>query len=271
MFDLSVILVGSCPDALSETLLTLFHTAECPKALRVTLVESVETFQEASEAVVRYKAKAEARGEYSDNFLDLLTVHQVQAGACAFHEALMMAPTDRPYSLLVTEDCRFQPEWDHGLVAQYQTLRAPVVCAAAVTPEGQIRPAFSVVKSFQGSVPVVGVAPIARQQGPNLKAIWATWPLLVHTSDLRHFQGCSADDVALNMSGPFWTSKTPVALREGTQGPTILPTFTEHEWALRGLEMRKDLILGIDVNHSNVLETILKFGSLGALQWALQM
>lgn len=255
--------VDSC-ELLSETLFSIFQNAECPHAIRVTLVESVEALEKESSTLMLYKTKVAARGRFSLDFLDHITVHQVRSKACVMAEALQLCPRDRPMTLLADETNRFLPNWD--TLVQNVSHR-PAFCGAALLHDKPVA-AYTVIDSFHDGVPQVGYKPL-QKSGPPVTCIWASTPLLVDTPAISKMHGCSVGDSMLlySLSGrPMWTTEEPIALKV-PGGPTSRTTFSHSEFNQFG-HVSNDAILGIRDLEAKPLEVIMKFGSLGNFKWA---
>lgn len=251
-------------DLLSETLFTLFQNAACPHAIRVTLVESVDTLEKESSTLMLYKTKVAARGRFSLDFMDHITVHQVSAKACVMAEALQLCPRDRPFVLLADETNVFVENWDSYVE---NISHRPAFCGSAILKD-KIMPAYTVIDTFRDGVPQIGHRPM-QKSGPPVSCVWASTPLLVDSPELSKMHGCSIGDSMLlySMNGrPMWTSDEPIALKV-PGGPTTQTTFTHSEFNQFG-RVANDAILGIRENEARPLEIIMKFGSLGNFKWA---
>ena len=259
-----VVLMGQDSELLSETLFTIIQEARCPTALRITVVETVEAFEAESETLKMYKRKSDLRGRYSTAFMDHIKVHQTM-NTCTAHEALHLAPRLRPLTLLATQDARFVRNWDLDLVESFEGLKGPMFCGAAEF-DGQLRPAFTQA-SFEEAVPTVLVQPL-RRSGPSVACVWAALPILLRTNDLQKLNGCNGADVALSITNSalsVWTSKRPIATLISLERST----FSEEVYKRIDTRGRsKSLAFGVFDNASQ-LEVIMKYGSIGALQWAI--
>lgn len=261
----TVLLMGSSSDLLSETLFTIFQHAECPEALRIVLVESLDTLEKESTTMKLYKQKALARGLYSNDFMHHVEVHQVKARACVMAEALQLCSRDRKHVLLCDESNYFLDKWDTRVNS---ISHKPAFCGAVSSNSSSAVASYTYVESFQHGVPQISHKKLERH-GPPVTCVWAATPLLVDSSELSKMHGCSVGDCMLlySLSGKqLWTTEVPIALRhEG--GMTTKTTFTHEEFNSFGV-VSNDSIMGIRAHEARPLEIIMKFGSLGNYKWA---
>jgi hypothetical protein len=267
---LQIVLVGSNPELLSETLFSITNEAECPRNLRITLFEHVIDFEHESSSVQAYKKKCSARGMYLSDFSELITVHQVLQTQCMVDAVRSLSAKDRPLTILVTEQSRFLPKWDHTLLQDFQGLPKDSImyCGAlhsstSGSSETSFSSAFTLVESFtKKRMPVIRHRPLQRT-GSCVRILWAAWPMLFETRYLNELSGCTLDDAAMQMVGrTIWSSRNPVAFTDSHS-----PDYTG---LVSGFPVDKQSLLGIlDVNDFH--EVNMKFGSIGALRWALSM
>lgn len=265
---IQVLLFGDDSESLSESLFAIIQEARCPTALRVTLVETVPSFEDESETLRLYKRKSDLRGNYSTAFMDHIQVHQTM-NTCTAHEALHLAPRLRPLTLLASQNSRFLKHWDLDMVQAFEGLKGPMFCGAAEF-DGNYMPAYTQA-SYDSvkhpSIPTIITQPL-RRTGPSVPCVWAALPILVRTNDLKKLNGCNGSDVALSITNStlsVWTSRNPVALLTEFERST----FSEHDY--KRIDTRgksKALAFGVFDNASQ-LEVIMKYGSIGALQWAI--
>jgi hypothetical protein len=263
----TVLLMGSQSEELSETLFTLFQHAECPEALRITLVESLESLEKESTTMKLYKQKVLARGLYTNDFMHHVEVHQVKARACVMAEALQLCSRERKYVLICDESNYFLEKWDTRVNA---ISHRPAFCGAVQSDgSSSSSSSYTYIQSFQHGVPQISHKKLERS-GPPVTCVWAATPLLVDTSELNKMHGCSVGDSMLlySLSGKqLWTTEEPIALRHENGGITTKTTFTHEEFNTFGT-VSNDSIMGLRAHEAKPLEIIMKFGSLGNYKWA---
>jgi len=262
----SVILVGQASSQLSETLFSILQHAQCPRSLRITLVESVSEFQSQSSTIVAYSNAVKARGRYFDAFLDVIKVHQTMSD-CVMYEAVHLAPVERPLTLVCTEKAKFLLDWDVGLVDNYNEV-GPLFCGSVQSAAGSVS-AFTAVDLFKSQVPSIGPRPLFKN-GPSMPVVWASWPMLMRTTDFKTMQGCKPGDSALLLTHSnlkVFTTRKPVA----TVDSCDRASFTDKEYLsfANKAYAQKDFLLGTNISKASQLEIIMKYGSIGNFQWAM--
>ena len=125
--------------------------------------------------------------------------------------------------------------------------------------------AYTAVSKFVGEAPIVVHRPLLKDSG-HLRCIWASWPMVLSTTNVKFLRGHSAEEAALRLThqsgSAFWTGK-PRAHMVSEWAPiqnykTFSNTFF-HE---------TDKLLGLLEKTALASEIISKFGSLGNYQWA---
>jgi len=229
----------------------------------------VTSFEKESSTILQYKGKSKAKGLYTEDFLDLVTIHQV-IDACVMNEAIhIMGHSDRPYVLVSTQECTFVPSWDLGLEANMQEMIftsnfGGLYCGCAYD-SSTLRPGYTAVRDFSKNGPYMGPNIVTRpllKDGPSQRIVWTSWPLLMHIDTFKTMRGCTSSDAALHLmqEKTFWSTKRPVALTNYEDNSTIKTNY-----ALQSPES----LLGIHMNTASPMEIIMKFGSIGTLQWLL--
>jgi hypothetical protein len=265
-YDFQVLLVGppiECSEDLSETLLTMIQHAKSPQALRITVIEAVESLERESTTILMYKNKAIARGLYTETFLDKVRVIQVLQGSPMFNEASALMPTDRRLTMICSHGLKFQKEWDTNISQDYDAVHGLLYCGAAL--DGDVmKPAYTAVGKFKKS-PIVVAKPLLRQAG-YLRTVWADWPIVMKTSEAQYVSGYTFEEAALrltHLSGkPIFTSSRPVAFRhnEWTNVDNYASFANEFFHA-------QDRLLGLVRDIASASEIITKFGSINNYNW----
>lgn len=235
----------------AHSLCTLLQNAECPKAFKMTIIESVEAYEKESNLLKIYKEKCNLLGRYALDFLDLIEVHQVFSEK-PFVEALHLFESHRKLVLVleISEPLDFVVNWDRNLEILYDELRSPsfggLYCGAGIM-NGAPMPSFTTNTSG-----VIESWPLWRF-GPPMQVMWPVSPILVEYNLFKQLSGGSFNE-AIDVDRQFWTTREPVALvkRECFPSKTRPP-------------ISKALGLSLKAEH---LEIIMKYGSLAALKWA---
>jgi len=258
---ITVIILSESSDDSAECLFTLLHNSYCPKSFKIVLIESVESYQDESDTIQKYKKMSDLKGHYNLNFIDQIQVHQVKS-RCLISDSIFLTASENKYTIVTHGRSQFLSNWDRFLVSQADALDAVNFGGLYLAAFDESRSAYTGVESFSGHAPVLSNRPIWKPG--NLRVSWPSFPMLFKTSAFRRLQSCSLyeSQMELAMSGlQFWTSKHPIAKVSGNIRPNrdiVMPSEFYEKHKLLGLE-----------KNANALEIISKFGSISSYHWSL--
>jgi len=237
----------------ANVLCTLLQNASCPKAFKVTIVESVEAYETESRLLKLYKERTQVIGRYQFDFLDLVDVHQVFSKT-PFIEALELFQSQRKLVLVVevASAVEFVVNWDISLEKVYDEVHGPsfggLYCGSSAIHD-VIRPSFTTNTSG-----TIESWPLWRS-GPPVEVMWPASPILMETMTFKKLQRFdSFQDAILKTDRQFWTTREPVAMTSKELGFSKTSTIVQ-----------KSLGLSSAPTH---LEIIMKYGSVSAFKWA---
>jgi hypothetical protein len=269
--DVQVLLISNAknnPDSLSDTLFTIIQNARCPRSLKITLIEAVPELERQSTTLMMYKDKASARGSFFQEFMERVTVIQLLEGSEIFTEAAALAPSERRLTLVVTDGVLLEKFWDLDIESEFDGLPGRpggLFVGGHRGPDEVLKGAYTSVSKFIGQSPIVITRPLFKDSG-SLRCIWASWPMVLKTSNIKFLKGQSAEEAALRLThqsgSAFWTGR-PRAENIAEWTP-----INNYESFFNPFFHETDKLLGLLEKTALASEIIAKFGSLGNFQWA---
>ena len=270
---------GHSTNIATETLFSIIQNASCPKSLKVTIVQSVMSYEKESRLLKSYKDMCAYKGRFSSHFLELVELHQV-FNSNLFFEAQNIVSSER--KLLLVVDCqstshttsspggspgespgesrgpKFLLDWDTYL--NYDELKGPafggLYCGAGLSQDGVPRPSFtSLINNTIESWPLW-------RSGPPVQSIWPASPVLIENQSFKKMQGQSLQEALMNMPGRFWTTRNPIALVNRFVSRVQSGRFHS------GPGPATPQALGVSEN-ANHLEIIMKYGSISGYNWSM--
>lgn len=293
---LMLLVFGTAGDSrMVRTLLSGLQQAQCPRRIRVILVEAVEAFCE-SPTILAYKNAFGASGQYTADFADQIKVHQVRSPVSLVADAVMIAfganGAHQGEDLIVVSAAgpQFLADWDTRATQQWSALQNAKAVMVGASVDGKTA-AFTSIGSFdRNNWPQVDLRPMSRT-GLSVPVTFGAWPLVVHAQSKALLlesavavAGISATQYGLVIGILAAQWGYPLMSAADALATSPADALTDVDKTARGaatadlqrllqlygrvdvLTFAPSVLMGIQADAPPV-EKIIKYGSLSAVQW----